>query len=106
MTGRTPFEHEHGEHFTSKEELEVYWSRTMKGLWVGKEEGWRKFMSRELESLLKKMLEPNADVRMTAEEVMRDSYWTSSAGSSSLVVRAFTDCDLQVIKYQSVYLQP
>jgi serine/threonine-protein kinase GIN4 len=87
MTGRTPFEHEHGEQFMSKEELEVYWSRTMKGLWVGKEEGWKKFMSLELESLLRKMLEPNADVRITAEEVMRDSYWTSSACSSTFVFR-------------------
>lgn len=80
MTGRTPFELEHGEHFTSKEELDVYWCRTMKGKWIGKEESWRKVMSRELESLLKKMLQPNADVRLNAEEVMKDSYWTSAAG--------------------------
>lgn len=52
MTGRTPFEYYDGEQFTTKEELEEYWARTVSGassgflafltaLWLGSREmGW------------------------------------------------------------------
>lgn len=30
LVGRTPFEHSEGEQFSSKEDLEMYWSRTVR----------------------------------------------------------------------------
>lgn len=35
ITGRTPFELDDNEEFTSKEDLERYWARTNSGSWVG-----------------------------------------------------------------------
>jgi serine/threonine protein kinase len=35
IVGRTPFEIDEGEEFSSKEDLERYWDRTNKGTWVG-----------------------------------------------------------------------
>lgn len=35
ITGRTPFELDDSEEFTSKEDLERYWTRTNSGSWVG-----------------------------------------------------------------------
>ncbi|OBZ68659.1 Serine/threonine-protein kinase par-1 [Grifola frondosa] len=71
LVGRTPFEHAEGEEFSSKEDLEKYWSRTLRGKWVGT---WR--MSKSIEKLLRKMILPNADLRCTASDAMADSYWT------------------------------
>ncbi|TDL22269.1 kinase-like protein, partial [Rickenella mellea] len=70
LIGRTPFEYTEGEQFSTKEDLERYWSRTVKGKWVGT---WQ--MSKNVEKLLRKMITPNADLRITAEDAMKDSYW-------------------------------
>ncbi|KAK7690268.1 hypothetical protein QCA50_006923 [Cerrena zonata] len=74
LIGRTPFEHGSGEQFSTKEDLEKYWARTMKGKWVG---SWK--MSKHVEKLLKRMIAPNADVRCTASDAMADVYWTMDA---------------------------
>ncbi|KAH8082009.1 hypothetical protein BXZ70DRAFT_631704 [Cristinia sonorae] len=70
LVGRTPFEHSEGEQFSTKEDLEKYWARTLKGKWVG---SWK--MSSGAEALLRRMISPNADLRCTAAEAMEDSYW-------------------------------
>ncbi|KAI0061549.1 hypothetical protein BV25DRAFT_1916896 [Artomyces pyxidatus] len=70
LIGRTPFEHEEGEQFTTKEDLEKYWARTMRGKWVGT---WK--MSKGAERLLRRMIQPNADLRCNASEAMADAYW-------------------------------
>ena len=35
LMGRTPFEHSEGEQFTTKEDLEMYWNRTVRGSRTG-----------------------------------------------------------------------
>jgi len=35
LVGRTPFEEVEGEQFQTKEDLERYWQRTVKGKWLG-----------------------------------------------------------------------
>ncbi|PCH39912.1 kinase-like protein, partial [Wolfiporia cocos MD-104 SS10] len=70
LTGRTPFEHADGEQFTTKDDLERYWDRTVRGKWVG---SWT--MSRALERLLRRMVLPNADLRCMAHEAADDAYW-------------------------------
>ena len=75
LTGRTPFERE-GESFSTKEELETYWKRTVSGRWLDmKRERSNSRISPALEALLKRMLAPNARVRLTAAELCKDSYW-------------------------------
>ncbi|KZT28346.1 hypothetical protein NEOLEDRAFT_916115 [Neolentinus lepideus HHB14362 ss-1] len=71
LVGRTPFEYTEGEQFATKVDLEKYWARTMKGKWVGAYK-----MSKSMERLLKKMILPNADLRITSSEAMEDPYWT------------------------------
>ena len=76
LTGRTPFERE-GEKFSTKEELETYWKRTVSGRWLDmKRERSNGRVGPALEALLKRMLAPNARIRLTAAEVCKDSYWT------------------------------
>ncbi|KIY46686.1 kinase-like protein, partial [Fistulina hepatica ATCC 64428] len=70
LCGRTPFEHADTEQFTTKEDLEKYWARTLRGSWVGT---WR--TSQGMEALLRRMIAPNADLRCTAAQVMLDAYW-------------------------------
>ncbi|TFY64348.1 hypothetical protein EVJ58_g2676 [Rhodofomes roseus] len=70
VMGRTPFEYSEGEQFTTKEDLEMYWNRTLRGKWVGT---WK--MSKGLEKLLRRMILPNADLRCTASQAMEDEYW-------------------------------
>lgn len=70
LIGRTPFEHSDGEQFTSKEDLERYWSRTLRGKWVG---SWK--MSKGMEQMIRRMATPNADLRYTAPQAMTDSFW-------------------------------
>jgi serine/threonine protein kinase len=77
LTGRTPFERE-GEQFSTKEELETYWKRTVSGRWLDmKRERSMGRVSPALEALLKRMLASNARIRLTAAEVCKDSYWTT-----------------------------
>ncbi|KAF8645210.1 hypothetical protein AX16_008037 [Volvariella volvacea WC 439] len=75
LMGRTPFEHSDGEQFTTKDDLERYWSRTLKGEWVG---SWS--MSPGIERLLQRMIVPNADLRCTASQAMEDPYWEPTEG--------------------------
>ncbi|KAG6853053.1 hypothetical protein C0991_007197 [Blastosporella zonata] len=70
LIGRTPFENADGEQFTTKDDLERYWARTLRGKWVGQ---WR--MSKDIERMLRRMIAPNADLRCTATQAMSDSYW-------------------------------
>ncbi|CAE6518325.1 unnamed protein product [Rhizoctonia solani] len=71
LVGRTPFEEVEGESFVSKEDLERYWTRTVKGKWIGK---WEGIMSKPCEKALKRMTLPNADLRATAMDVLADPY--------------------------------
>ncbi|KAF8322459.1 kinase-like protein [Clavulina sp. PMI_390] len=71
ITGRTPFEVDENEEFTSKEDLERYWTRTNSGEWVGT---WK--MSSGLERVLRKMLRPNVIERASAADSLRDAYFT------------------------------
>ncbi|KAH9948872.1 hypothetical protein B0H21DRAFT_206131 [Amylocystis lapponica] len=75
LIGRTPFEHSEGEQFSTKEDLEKYWNRTLRGKWVG---SWK--MSKSFEKLLRRMISPNADLRCTALDAMADSYWEQKGG--------------------------
>ncbi|KAF7364956.1 Protein kinase domain-containing protein [Mycena venus] len=70
LIGRTPFEHSDSEQFSTKEDLEKYWARTLRGKWVGT---WK--MSKTIEKLLRRMISPNADLRCTATDAMNDPYW-------------------------------
>ncbi|KAH9057506.1 kinase-like protein [Lactarius vividus] len=72
LVGRTPFEHTEGEQFATKAALEDYWARTMRGKWLG---SWK--MSKGIEKMLHRMIQPNADVRCTAPEALGDLYWNA-----------------------------
>ncbi|KAJ7754129.1 hypothetical protein B0H14DRAFT_3117158 [Mycena olivaceomarginata] len=78
LIGRTPFEHSDSEQFSTKEDLEKYWARTLRGKWVGT---WK--MSKTIEKLLRRMISPNADLRCTASDAMNDSYWRHSKETES-----------------------
>ncbi|KAJ7433039.1 hypothetical protein B0H11DRAFT_773977 [Mycena galericulata] len=78
LVGRTPFEHSDTEQFSTKEDLEKYWARTLRGKWVG---SWK--MSKAIEKLLRRMISPNADLRCTASDAMNDSYWRQSREPAS-----------------------
>ncbi|KAH8108677.1 kinase-like protein [Phellopilus nigrolimitatus] len=79
LIGRTPFEYVEGEKFTTPEDLERYWSRTVKGKWVGE---WK--MSKPAERLLLRMISPNADIRYTASQAMGDVYWSDESDAEVL----------------------
>ncbi|THH04511.1 hypothetical protein EW145_g5470 [Phellinidium pouzarii] len=70
LIGRTPFEYVEGEKFTTPEDLERYWLRTVKGKWVGE---WK--MSKSAERFLRRLIAPNVEIRCTALEAMEDKYW-------------------------------
>ncbi|KAF5382497.1 hypothetical protein D9615_003045 [Tricholomella constricta] len=97
LIGRTPFEHSDGEQFTTKEDLEKYWSRTLRGKWVGE---WK--MSKGVERMLRRMVAPNADLRCTATQAMNDPYWayrkdsTAHSGSPLFCHWAWTRTDTLV----------
>ncbi|TRM63866.1 kinase-like domain-containing protein [Schizophyllum amplum] len=74
LSGRTPFENSDTEQFSTTEELERYWSRTLRGKWIGT---WK--MSRGMEKLLRRMMSPNADLRCTASDALEDPYWLPDA---------------------------
>ncbi|KAJ6461646.1 hypothetical protein DFH09DRAFT_582339 [Mycena vulgaris] len=79
LIGRTPFEHSDTEQFSTKEDLEKYWARTLRGKWVG---SWK--MSKAIEKLLRRMISPNADLRCTASDAMNDPYWRQVKESAAL----------------------
>ncbi|KAJ3731278.1 hypothetical protein DFJ43DRAFT_438028 [Lentinula guzmanii] len=70
LVGRTPFENSDTDQCVTEEDLQKYWGRTLRGKWVGV---WK--MSKGMERLLKRMLSPNADLRCTADEAIKDIYW-------------------------------
>ncbi|KAJ3777497.1 CAMK/CAMKL/MARK protein kinase [Lentinula raphanica] len=70
LIGRTPFENSDTDQCITEEDLQKYWGRTLRGKWVGV---WK--MSKGMERLLKRMLSPNADLRCTADEAIKDIYW-------------------------------
>jgi serine/threonine protein kinase len=70
LVGRTPFEKSDGEQLNSKEDLEKYWERTLRGKWIGT---WD--FTKGMERLLQRMMSPNADLRCTAKQAMIDPYW-------------------------------
>ncbi|KAJ7147185.1 kinase-like domain-containing protein [Mycena crocata] len=82
LIGRTPFEHSDTEQFSTKEDLEKYWARTLRGKWVG---SWK--MSKAIEKLLRRMISPNADLRCTASDAMNDSYWRQVKESDTTLHR-------------------
>ncbi|CAE6498339.1 unnamed protein product [Rhizoctonia solani] len=90
LVGRTPFEEVEGESFVSKEDLERYWTRTVKGKWIGK---WEGIMSKPCEKALKRMTLPNADLRATAVDVLADPYFRSEDEMS----RSNLSVDLSVL---------
>ncbi|KZV92720.1 kinase-like protein [Exidia glandulosa HHB12029] len=71
LEGRTPFENVEGESFATKEDLERYYARTVKGKWVGTHTR----LSKDVERLLRKMIAPNADMRATIAAVVGDDYF-------------------------------
>ncbi|TFK27626.1 hypothetical protein FA15DRAFT_701826 [Coprinopsis marcescibilis] len=70
LNGRTPFEESDGKSFQTKEDVEKYWSRTLRGKWIGKWDA-----SPPMERLLRRMMSPNADLRCTAAQALADGYW-------------------------------
>ncbi|KAG8879250.1 hypothetical protein FRB97_001834 [Tulasnella sp. 331] len=82
LVGRTPFEEVEGEAFETQEDLEVYWKRTMRGVWLGDKE-WKKKLSVGVESLLKRMMCPDPAGRLNAEMALEDPYWKIGTVSSS-----------------------
>lgn len=106
LAGRTPFEKSDQEQFTTKEDLEEYWARTvseansftkmsnaflqLRGQWIG---NWK--MSRGMEKLLRRMIAPNADLRCTISHAMKDAYWTAVRETESQHSKS-----LQVVLFQ------
>ncbi|KAJ2917010.1 hypothetical protein MD484_g3420, partial [Candolleomyces efflorescens] len=76
LCGRTPFEEYDGNALETKEDVERYWSRTLRGKWIGK---WS--FSDRMEKLLLRMMSPNADLRCTASGALNDAYWKSKRDS-------------------------
>ncbi|KAJ2923563.1 hypothetical protein H1R20_g13531, partial [Candolleomyces eurysporus] len=76
LSGRTPFEEYDGNALETKEDVERYWSRTLRGKWIGK---WS--FSDRMEKLLLRMMSPNADLRCTAAQALNDAYWKSNRDS-------------------------
>ncbi|UZJ57286.1 hypothetical protein CBS101457_006606 [Exobasidium rhododendri] len=72
-TGRTPFEHE-DEQFLSKEQLEIYYERTLRPKWVG---SWS--VPAALESLCRLMLAPNAKDRIFTTQALQHTFFSDSA---------------------------
>ena len=105
LFNRTPFEHDRGiDNKGDKEDnavvpvgctqadkasMDVYWSRTVKGKWHGASGNkLRSRMSAELEALLRRMISPNADIRYTSLQVLKDPYWNDVATSHTRGIKA------------------
>lgn len=63
LTGRTPFEADDQELFSTPEELVIYYERTRKGHWVGQ---WS--IPSDIEALLRQMINPDTAYRINAME--------------------------------------
>ncbi|KAE8208503.1 hypothetical protein CF327_g7083 [Tilletia walkeri] len=71
-TGRTPFENEE-EQFLTKEELAIYYERTMSGAWIGSYS-----ISHELEDLIRGMLSPDPLKRVDEADALLHPYFVDS----------------------------
>ncbi|ODN74147.1 hypothetical protein L202_07598 [Cryptococcus amylolentus CBS 6039] len=76
LIGRTPFEADDQEQFSTPEELVVYYERTKVGRWVGE---WD--MPPDIEVLLHKMINPDPAYRITAMDAYHDEALQPSAPS-------------------------
>lgn len=74
LIGRTPFEEIEGEAFETQEDLERYWLRTKKGVWLG-EDDWRARLSKGVQQLLRRMTAPEVADRVDAAGALADPYW-------------------------------
>lgn len=63
LIGRTPFEADDQEQFSTPEEIVIYYERTRKGQWVGQ---WS--IPSGIETLLRQMINPDPVYRVTAME--------------------------------------
>ncbi|CAD6889589.1 unnamed protein product [Tilletia controversa] len=71
-TGRTPFENE-DEQFLTKDELAIYYKRTLSGEWTGAYS-----ISDELEDLIRGMLHPDPHKRMDEADTLLHPYFADS----------------------------
>ncbi|KXN82862.1 MAP/microtubule affinity-regulating kinase 4 [Leucoagaricus sp. SymC.cos] len=78
LVGRTPFENTDGEQLNTKEDLEQYWQRTLRGTWIGT---WK--MTPGMEKFLQRMITPNPGPRCTASQAMADKLWRPRPESMS-----------------------
>ncbi|KAH6912813.1 CAMK/CAMKL/MARK protein kinase [Coprinopsis sp. MPI-PUGE-AT-0042] len=78
LNGRTPFEDYDGEFLDTKEAVEQYWARTLRGKWMGTWAG-----TPGMEKLLRRMMAPNADLRCTAAQALSDRYWVPARDAES-----------------------
>ncbi|KAK8858890.1 hypothetical protein IAR55_003121 [Kwoniella newhampshirensis] len=76
LIGRTPFEKEDQEEFTTAEDFMVYYERTRRGQWIGPWE-----MPADLEDLLRHMIQPDPTYRYTAMQAYHHSALQPSAPS-------------------------
>ncbi|KAG8907113.1 hypothetical protein FRB99_005368 [Tulasnella sp. 403] len=74
LIGRTPFEEVEGEVFETHQDLQRYWERTKKGLWLGQQD-WAHRMSNGVKKLLQRMMCPDAEGRPNAAVALDDPYW-------------------------------
>lgn len=74
LIGRTPFEEIEGESFETQKDLELYWERTKKGIWLN-EDDWSRKMSSGMQRLLRRMMCPDLTTRITAAEAQADPFW-------------------------------
>jgi serine/threonine-protein kinase GIN4 len=82
ILGRTPFENEKVDNLVCPKGMDVYWQRTLKGKWIDIDsEKFRRCISPALERLLRRMLAPNADMRINSEDVLKDPYWQRTDGA-------------------------
>ncbi|PVG00265.1 kinase-like protein [Serendipita vermifera] len=81
IMARTPFENDRGDNLVCPKGMDVYWHRTLKGKWIDIDsEKFRRCISPGLERLLRRMLAPNADMRIDSEDVLTDPYWSRTDG--------------------------
>ena len=55
-------------------------------------------MSKGVERLLRKMMSPNADLRVTSSEAMQDSYWVDKPASQHKTSSAILDAEINLSK--------
>lgn len=75
-TGRTPFEHE-DEQFLTKEQLDVYYRRTLDSEWVGV---WS--LPADLENMCHSMLAPDPKKRIYCNAALRHPFFRNQTGSN------------------------